>query len=102
VTGRRRSFSRRPARGHTAPPADFSLRYTWRAGTLPPPYHYDYRIVLHADGSGKMIMVPNYPAPDVPMWEESFIIVGRFGGAAPLQEISFSTLLLVLAEWRRL
>jgi hypothetical protein len=47
--------------------------------------------VLHADGSGMMTMIPDYPAPDVPVWEESFTVAGRFGGAQPLQEISFST-----------
>lgn len=59
-----------PAEG--PPPADFSLRYDWREGSLPPPYHYEYTITLAADGSGMMTMIPNYPGPDVPVWEEPF------------------------------
>lgn len=54
------------------PPADFGLRYDWREGTLPPPYHYEYSISLGADGSGLMTMVPDYPGPGVPVWEEPF------------------------------
>lgn len=54
------------------PPGDFSLRYDWREGSLPPPYHYEYTITLAADGSGLMTMIPDYPGPDVPVWEEPF------------------------------
>jgi len=54
------------------PPADFSLRYAWREGSLPPPYHYAYRITLAADGSGAMQLVPDYPGPDVPVWDVPF------------------------------
>lgn len=56
------------------PPADFSLRYDWREGSLPPPYHYEYSITIAADGSGMMTMVPDYPGPGVPVWEELFIV----------------------------
>jgi hypothetical protein len=56
------------------PPSDFSLRYDWREGSLPPPYHYERTITLSADGSGLITMVPDYPGPDVPVWEERFTI----------------------------
>jgi hypothetical protein len=56
------------------PPADFSLRYDWREGSLPPPYHYEYTITLAADGTGLMTMVPDYPGPDAPVWEEPFTV----------------------------
>jgi hypothetical protein len=54
------------------PPADFSLRYDWREGSLPPPYHYEYTITLAADGAGLMALTPDYPGPGVPVWEEPF------------------------------
>ena len=54
------------------PPSDFSLRYDWREGSLPPPYHYEYTISLSADGTGLITMVPDYPGPSVPVWEEAF------------------------------
>jgi hypothetical protein len=56
------------------PPADFSLRYDWREGSLPPPYHYEYTITLAADGSGLMTMTPDYPGEGVPVWEEPFSV----------------------------
>ena len=54
------------------PPADFRLRYDWREGSLPPPYHYEYTITLAADGSGLISMTPDYPGEGVPVWEEPF------------------------------
>lgn len=56
------------------PPDDFSIRYDWSEGSLPPPYHYEYTITLAADGSGLMVMIPDYPGPDVPVWEEPFSV----------------------------
>jgi len=58
----------------SGPPADFSLRYAWREGSLPPPYHYAYCITLAADGSGAMQLVPDYPGPDVPVWDVPFTL----------------------------
>jgi hypothetical protein len=55
-------------------PADFAVRYQWREGTLPPPYHYEYTISVSADGQGEVEMIPNYPADDVPRWRESFVV----------------------------
>jgi hypothetical protein len=56
------------------PPGDFSLRYDWREGSLPPPYHYEYTITLAADGSGAITMTPDYPGAEVPVWEEPFTV----------------------------
>lgn len=55
-------------------PTDFRLRYDWREGSLPPPYHYEYTITLAADGSAAIVMVPAYPGPGVPSWEEPFTV----------------------------
>ncbi|HEY0603996.1 MAG TPA: hypothetical protein VGD58_13845 [Herpetosiphonaceae bacterium] len=53
-------------------PEDFALVYDWREGSLPPPYHYEYSITLTAKGNCELIMIPDYPAPDVPQWRELF------------------------------
>lgn len=58
----------------TTAPADFALAYSWSAGSLPPPYHYSYQIVITADGAGSMRMTPNYDGPDVPTWTETFVL----------------------------
>lgn len=53
-------------------PDDFALVYDWREGSLPPPYHYEYSITLTAKGNCEVIMIPDYPASDVPQWRELF------------------------------
>jgi hypothetical protein len=53
-------------------PADFSLVYEWREGSLPPPYHYETTISVAPDGAGTITLVPDYPGPDVPVWTEAF------------------------------
>ncbi len=53
-------------------PDDFALTYEWVEGSLPPPYHYEYVIRLTASGQGEVIMTPDYPADDVPVWTETF------------------------------
>src|SRR4051812_20811553 len=35
-------------------PADFSLTYDWRAGSMPPPFHYEYTVSISPDGEGKV------------------------------------------------
>jgi hypothetical protein len=54
----------------TAPP-EFSIRYDWIAASVPPPYHYEYRIDAGADG-GRISFVPDYSMHDPPTWEVSF------------------------------
>ncbi|HEY0734249.1 MAG TPA: hypothetical protein VGD69_05045 [Herpetosiphonaceae bacterium] len=53
-------------------PDDFALVYDWREGSLPPPYHYEYSITLTPKGNCELIMIPDYPASDVPQWRELF------------------------------
>lgn len=60
--------------GTGAAPDDFTLRYEWRAGSLPPPYHYEYTISVGPDGGGVIVMVPNYPGEGVPEWREEFTL----------------------------
>jgi hypothetical protein len=55
-------------------PADFELEYQWQEGSLPPPHHYSYRILLRADGSGVVTMIPGYSFQQPPTWTEPFAI----------------------------
>lgn len=55
-------------------PADFAITYDWREGSLPPPYHYSYRITLNADGAATYALTPDYAGADVPTWVESFTV----------------------------
>ena len=49
-----------------------TLTFEFREGSLPPPSHYEYRIVIRGDGSGEIAMTPDYPDADVPVWRETF------------------------------
>jgi hypothetical protein len=53
-------------------PSDFHLEYAWRKGTVPPPYHYEYRIMLDASGNGEVLFHPDYPSERPPAWSQSF------------------------------
>ena len=69
-------------------PEDFALTCEWAAGAVPPPHHYEYRIVLRgceppsaeeeADRAlyprmrGEIAFWPDYPGPNVPVWRETF------------------------------
>jgi guanosine-3',5'-bis(diphosphate) 3'-pyrophosphohydrolase len=55
-------------------PSDFYLEYAWREGTVPPPYHYEYRITLEASGNGEVLFRPDYPSEQPPEWRESFTV----------------------------
>lgn len=53
-------------------PSDFSLRYEWREGSLPPPHHYEYEIHVSRGGEGRIVFRPDYPMHDPPVWTETF------------------------------
>jgi hypothetical protein len=55
-------------------PADFGVDYEWRAGSLPPPFHYQFSIVVPPAGPATMVMVPDYPSDTTPRWTESFAV----------------------------
>lgn len=55
-------------------PADFELTYQWVAGSMPPPYHYEYMIRLTAAGQGEMVLWPDYPGTGTPEWHEKFTL----------------------------
>lgn len=53
-------------------PDDFRVQYQWWAGSMPPPYYYEYRLEIEPGGSGWIILTPDYPAEQVPTYTENF------------------------------
>jgi len=53
-------------------PDDFSFRYNWREGSLPPPYYYEITISVSPEGDGTIVFRPDYTRHAVPVWEEHF------------------------------
>jgi hypothetical protein len=51
-------------------PPDLALRYEWREGSVPPPYHYEYAIRVGPGGQGEVLFYPDYPQHDPPVWRE--------------------------------
>lgn len=60
----------------TSRPDDLAVTYSWRQGSLPPPYYYEYTISIRADGAGEIEMLPNYPSDETPVWTETFTLSG--------------------------
>jgi hypothetical protein len=52
--------SDRPAGRSTGAPDDFSVRYFWDTGSLPPEYHYRHVIEVQPDGSGTTSIARSY------------------------------------------
>lgn len=55
-------------------PADFAVVYEWQAGSLPPPYHYAYTLVIGPDGAGALTYLPDYDFNRPPVWTETFTV----------------------------
>ena len=53
-------------------PQDFRIRYEWQAGSLPPPYHYEYTIQIGPAPEGEVEFRPDYSFNDPPVWTERF------------------------------
>lgn len=49
--------------------SDFKIEYHWAEGSVPPPYHYEYSLILHGDGTGFVSYWPDYDMPGVPFWQ---------------------------------
>ncbi len=56
------------------PPPDFSLKYRWCEGTVPPPHYYEYSIAIGPKNTGEIKFYPDYPQHDLPVWVEHFDI----------------------------
>lgn len=57
----------------------FNITLDWREGSVPPPYYYEYRIIVDARGVGEVTMRSGYP-PQAEEWREAF--------KAPLAQIA--------------
>jgi hypothetical protein len=53
-------------------PNDFGVEYSWREGSLPPPYHYEYTVIIKPSSLGEIALTPDYPSTTVPKWTEYF------------------------------
>lgn len=58
-------------------PNDFTVRYKWREGSVPPPYYYEYTISVSRGSAGKIDFLPDYPIHDPPVWTETFDVAGE-------------------------
>jgi len=61
-----------PMSGENSRPVDFRVEYQWREGSLPPPYHYEYTVIINPAGQSEITLTPGYPSPAVPEWTKSF------------------------------
>jgi hypothetical protein len=64
----------RPSAVPASSPPDFALRYEWREGSVPPPYHYEYAIRVGPGGQGEVLFYPDYPQHDPPVWREELTV----------------------------
>lgn len=55
-------------------PDDLSVRYLWREGSVPPPYHYEYSVSVSGSGEGTIEFWPDYPEHGVDPWVEHFAV----------------------------
>jgi hypothetical protein len=55
-------------------PEDFSVTYEWQAGTMPPPYHYEYSIRIGPGEQGQIVYQPDYDFDNVPRWTEPIAV----------------------------
>jgi len=55
-------------------PDDFCVEYEWREGSLPPPYHYEYTVIINHSSRGEIALTPDYPSTTVPKWTEFFML----------------------------
>lgn len=53
-------------------PNDFGVEYKWREGSMPPPYHYEYTVIIKASGRSEIVLTPDYSSTTVPQWTEYF------------------------------
>ena len=51
-------------------PADLSLTYEYRAGSMPPPFHNEYTVVIGPGTTGQVTYRPDYPSDTTPTWTE--------------------------------
>jgi hypothetical protein len=58
-------------------PADLNIVYHWAAGSMPPPYHYEYEIRITPPDQGEIVFWPGYPGSGTPRWRETFRVAAE-------------------------
>ena len=53
---------------------DLVVVFHWVAGSMPPPYHYEYTIKLGPSSQGQIDYQPDYAFEGVPVWREEFTL----------------------------
>jgi hypothetical protein len=82
-----------------ARPDDFAVEYEWRAGSLPPPYHYQYAVIIRSSGQSEIVLTPDYPSINVPKWTEFFKVEEQ--GLNDLYRVMVENGLFI-RKWRQL
>ncbi|MGH9425940.1 MAG: hypothetical protein ACRD2L_06525 [Terriglobia bacterium] len=80
-------------------PDDFSVAYEWRAGSLPPPSHYEYTITIKPTGQSEIVLTPDYPGFAPPKWTETFKVEAQ--SLHDLYRVMVENALFT-KKWRRL
>jgi hypothetical protein len=57
-----------------AAPADLTLTYDYRAGSMPPPYHDEYTVTIGPGPGVQVVYRPDYPSDTTPTWTASFTL----------------------------
>ncbi len=60
------------AQANAGTPPDLTVTYEYRAGTMPPPYHNEYTVVIGPGTQGMVKYSPDYPGDTTPIWDELF------------------------------
>lgn len=55
-------------------PADFTVTYSWRDGSVAPEYYSEYEITIGPGDGGVIRYTPTYPGDGVPVWERTFAL----------------------------
>jgi hypothetical protein len=78
------------------PSTRFTIHYHWVAGSMPPPYHSEYDILLQDNLQGAVTYLPDYPSENTPVWNYPFEITEDDYNTLSEMIISLN---IIHAEW---
>jgi hypothetical protein len=55
-------------------PDDFKVQYSWRAASMPPPFHFEYDVMIGPGLAGMVVYLPDYPGAATPTWSAEFTL----------------------------
>ncbi len=53
---------------------EYAFEYHYRAGSMPPPAHYEYTIRVAPNGESEIVFYPDYLQHNPPVWSERFSV----------------------------